>query len=221
MAEQEHVLARPQSSAVEINRVLRNTYMLLGMTILFSAFTAGVSMALEVPFISPWIMLIGFIGLLFVVHKTADSAWGLLSVFALTGFMGVYLGPILSAFLAMPNGGTVVMSALASTAVAFLGLSAYVLISKKDFSFLGNFLMVGFLVIFSVVIASWIFDLSGFQMAISGAIVIFACAAILWQTSAIVHGGETNYIHATVGLYVQIYNLFLHLLMLFGLGGDD
>ena len=211
--------ARP-TSAIEVNRVLRNTYMLLGLTLLFSAACAGVTMALDVPLISPWLMLIGFFGLLFLVHKTADSAWGLLSVFALTGFLGAYLGPILSLYLALPNGGTLVMSALGTTAVAFLGLSAFVLMTKKDFSFLRNFLMVGVLVVFSIAIASWIFDLSAFHGAISAAIVLLACGLILWQTSEIVHGGETNYIHATVGLYVQIYNLFLSLLALFGMGDD-
>lgn len=210
-----------QPSALAVNSVLRNTYMLLGLTILFSAGTAGVSMAMNLPFINPFIMLAGFFGLLFLVHKTANSAWGLLSVFALTGFLGVYMGPIVGHYLAMPNGGSVVMSALSTTAIAFLGLSAFVLVTKKDFSFMRNFLMVGVLVVFSLCIASLFFDLSAFHAVISGMVVLIACGLILWQTSEIVHGGETNYIHATVGLYVQIFNLFMHLLALFGMGGDD
>ncbi len=201
--------------------MLRSTYLLLGMTLAFSAVVAGVSMTLKLPHpgFLPWI--IGFFGLLFLVHKTANSAWGLLSVFLMTGFLGYGLGPILNAYLSLSNGGTLVMSALATTAIAFVGLSGYALVTRKDFSFLSGFLVVGFFVLMGAVLLSWLFDLSGIHTAISAGFVLFSCAAILWQTSAIIHGGETNYIIATITLYVQIYNLFLSLLHIFGVMGDD
>ena len=210
-----------RTGAIEINRVLRNTYMLLGMTLGWSALVAGVAMAMNAPYLGPIVTLVGFFGLLFLVHKTANSAWGLLSVFAFTGFLGFTLGPILSAYLSLPNGGALVTSALATTAVAFVGLSGYALVTRKDFSFLSGFLVVGFFVLMGAVLLSLFFDLSAFHTAISAAFVLFASAAILYQTSAIVHGGETNYVIATVVLYTQIYNLFLSLLHIFGVMGED
>lgn len=208
-------------AGVEVSRVLRNTYMLLGMTLGFSALMAMLAMALGAPYLGPIVTLIGFFALLFAVHKTANSSLGLVMVFALTGFMGFTLGPILGFYLSLANGPALVASALGSTAAAFVGLSAYALVSRKDFSFLSGFLVVGFFVILGSILASLIFDLSAFHGAISAAVVLFASAMILWQTSAIIHGGETNYILATVGLYVSIYNLFLSLLQLFGMAGDD
>ena len=207
--------------AIEINKVLRNTYLLLGMTLAFSAVMAGISMALNVPYMGPIVTLVGFFGLLFLVHKTANSAWGLLSVFLFTGFLGLNLGPILTVYLSLSNGATLVASALGTTALAFVGLSAYALVSRKDFSFLSGFLVVGFFVLMGAVLLGLFFDLSAFSMAISCGFVLFASAAILWQTSAIVHGGETNYLLATVTLYVQIYNLFLSLLHIFGIMSED
>lgn len=206
---------------VEINKVLRNTYLLLGMTLAFSAVVAGISMALNLPHPGMIVWLVGFFALLFVVHKTANSPWGLLSVFLFTGFLGYGLGPILNAYLGLANGGSLVSSALGTTAIAFVGLSAYAVISRKDFSFLSGFLVVGFFVLMGAVLLGLFFDLSAFAMAISAGFVLFSCAAILWQTSAIIHGGETNYILATVTLYVQIYNLFLSLLHIFGVMSDD
>jgi len=170
-------------------------------------------------FLAPW--LIGFFALLFVVHKTANSAWGLLSVFAFTGFLGYGLGPIMNMYLGLPNGGALVSAALGSTAFAFVGLSAYALVTRKDFSFLSGFLVVGFFVLMGAVLLGLFFDLSAFSTAISAGFVLFAAAAILFQTSAIIHGGETNYILATVTLYVSIYNLLLSLLHIFGVMSDD
>lgn len=207
--------------AIEINKVLRNTYLLLGMTLAFSAVMAGISMALNMPYMGPIVTLVGFFGLLFLVHKTANSAWGLLSVFLFTGFLGLNLGPILTVYLSLSNGATLVASALGTTALAFVGLSAYALVSRKDFSFLSGFLVVGFFVLMGAVLLGLFFDLSAFSMAISCGFVLFASAAILWQTSAIVHGGETNYLLATITLYVQIYNLFLSLLHIFGIMSED
>jgi len=208
-------------AGIEVNKVLRNTYMLLGLTLAWSALMATVAMVLKVPYLGPIITLVGFFGLLFAVHKTANSALGLVMVFALTGFMGFTLGPIVGFYLSLANGPGLVASALGSTALAFVGLSAYALITRRDFSFLSGFLVVGFFVILGAILANLLFDLSAFQGAISAAVVLFASALILWQTSAIVHGGETNYVLATVSLFVSIYNLFLSLLHLFGMGGDD
>ena len=214
--------APAQESVLATNKVLRNTYTLLSMTLLFSAAMAGVSMALKLPYFGPIITLMGYFGLLFLTAKMRNSAGGILCVFALTGFMGLTLGPLLSAYmLAIPNGGDLIMTALGSTGMIFLALSAYALKSQKDFSFMGGFMMVGMLGLLAVIVIGLFVDLSAFQMAISAGIVLLMSAMILYQTSAIIHGGETNYIMATVSLYVALYNIFLNLLMLLGLGGDD
>lgn len=210
-----------RTGAIETNRVLRNTYLLLGLTLAWSAVVAGVSMAFNAPHPGFILTLAGFFGLLFAVHKTANSVWGLFWVFMFTGFLGYTLGPILNVYLSLSNGSQLVASALGTTAVAFVGLSAYALITRKDFSFLSGFLVVGFFVLMGAVLLSWLFDLSGMHTAISAGFVLFASAAILFQTSAIVHGGETNYLLATITLYVSIYNLFLSLLQIFGVMGED
>ncbi len=207
------------AGAIEINSVLRNTYLLLGMTLAFSAAMAAFAMAINAPYMGLW-MLLGAFGLLFVVHKTANSVWGLVSVFAFTGYMGFAIGPVLSYYLALSNGAEVVTMALGSTAAAFIGLSAIALVTKKDFSFMGSFLAVGTLVVFAVVMLSWFMDLSAFMGAIGGAVVLLMSGLILWQTSEIIHGGETNYILATTSLYMSIWNMFQWLLILFGMGDD-
>lgn len=201
--------------------VLRNTYLLLGITLGWSALFALGALMLNAPYLGPIPTLIGFFGLLFAIHKTANSAWGLVWVFALTGFMGFTLGPILGYYLSTANGGSLVTMALGTTAAAFVGLSAFALVTRKDFSFLSGFLVVGFFVLMGAVLLGLVMDLSAFHTAISAGFVLFASAAILWQTSAIVHGGERNYVLATVTLYVSIYNLFMSLLHLFGALGDD
>ncbi len=204
------------SSALATNKVLRNTYLLLGATLLFSAITAGVAMALNVPFMGLW-MLLPYIGLMYAVHKTQDSAWGVFWVFALTGFLGLTLGPILNAYLRfLPNGSQIVMTALGTTAAAFLGLSAYAVKSGRDFSFMGGFLTIGAIGAFVLGIIAVIFHLSTLSLVVSGLFLIVSGGIILWQTSEIVNGGETNYIRATVTLYVQIYNMFLSLLRILG-----
>jgi modulator of FtsH protease len=189
-------------SAIEINKVLRNTYMLLGMTLAFSAAMAWFAIAIEAPYMGLWTLL-GWIGLLFVIHKTANSVWGIAAVFAFTGFLGFTIGPVVNFYLQTPNGADVVTLALASTAVAFIGLSAIALITRKDFSFMTSFLMTGILVLFAVVILSWFLDLSAFYGVIGAAVVLLMSGLILWQTSEIIHGGETNYILATTTLYMQ------------------
>ncbi|MCZ0945269.1 MAG: Bax inhibitor-1/YccA family protein [Gammaproteobacteria bacterium] len=215
------VISARAAGAVSINKVLRNTYMLLGMTLAFSALMAGVSMAMGAPYLGPIVTLVGFFGLIFAVHKTADSSLGLLFTFLLTGFMGFTIGPIINIYLSMANGPSLVTSALGTTAAAFVGLSAFAVITRKDFSFLSGFLVVGFFVLMGAVVLSLFFDLSAFSVAISSAFVLFASAAILWQTSAIIHGGETNYIIATVTLFASFYNLFVSLLHIFGVMGDE
>lgn len=215
------VISARAAGAVSINKVLRNTYMLLGMTLAFSALMAGVSMAMGAPYLGPIVTLVGFFGLIFAVHKTAHSSLGLLFVFLLTGFMGFTIGPIINAYLSLANGPSLVTSALGTTAAAFVGLSAFAVITRKDFSFLSGFLVVGFFVLMGAVVLSLFFDLSAFSVAISCAFVLFASAAILWQTGAIIHGGETNYIIATVTLFASFYNLFVSLLHIFGVMGDE
>ena len=203
------------------NKTLRNTYGLLSLTLLFSAFTAGMSMALNLPHPGLIITLVGFYGLLFLTHKFKNSSAGILCVFALTGFMGLTLGPILSAYMNMANGASLIMSALGITGLSFLGLSAYALISKKDFSFLNGFITVGFFVLLFAVIAGFFVQMPALQIFISAGFALFSAAVILLQTSEIVRGGETNYIMATVNLYVSLYNMFLSVLSLLGMANDD
>ena len=209
-------------SALSTNKVLKNTYMLLGMTLLFSAVCAGVSMAMGLPQGAALILsLVGF-GLLFVVHKTADSSKGLLAIFAFTGVMGASIGPMLNYYLSMPNGPALVMQALGGTAVVFFGLSAYALTTRKDFSYMGGFLMVGLLVAVVAMIANIFLAIPALSLAISAALVLVMSGLILFDTSRIINGGETNYILATVSLYLDIYNLFIHLLhLLTAFSGDD
>jgi len=215
-------ISRPIGSVLETNKVLRNTYTLLAMTLLFSALTAGVSMALNLPHPGVIITLVGYFGLLFLTTKFQNSALGLLFVFALTGFMGITLGPILNQYLTvLPNGHQVVMMALGGTGIIFLGLSAYALTTRKDFSFLGGFVMAGVLVAFLAGLGAMFFQLPGLALAVSAMFVLLMSALILWQTSAIINGGETNYIMATVSLYVAIFNLFTSLLQLLGVFGSD
>ena len=208
-------------AGVEINKVLRNTYMLLGMTLLFSAFTAGVAMALQISQMTAMILSLTGFGLLFVVNKTADSGKGIVAVFAFTGVLGAALGPMLNYYLGMANGPGLIMQALGGTAVVFFALSGYVLTTRKDFSFMGGFLMVGLIVALDASIALIFFNVPAASMALSALIVLLMSGFILFDTSRIIHGGETNYIRATVSLYLDIYNLFTSLLHLLGAANDD
>ena len=217
-----HGLPRTQSVTLTTNKVIRNTYALLSMTLLFSALTAGISMMLALPHPGLMITLVGYFGLLYLTSKYRNSALGLVMVFALTGFMGYTLGPILSFYLSMPNGAGVVMMAMGATGAIFLGLSAYALISRKNFSFMGGFLMVGILVAFLAGLGAVFFELPMLSMAVSSIFVLLMAGLILYQTSDIIHGGETNYIMATVTLYVAIFNLLTSLLHLIGfMSGDE
>ena len=205
-----------QAGTLETNKVLRNTYALLSMTLLFSALTASISMALNLPHPGVLITLVGYFGLLFATAKFRNSSMGLVFVFALTGFMGYTLGPILSSYLSLANGSQIVMNAFLTTGVMFIGLSGYALTSKKDFSFMGAFLMVGIIVAFLAGLAALFFEMPGLSLAVSAMFVLLMAGLILYETSNIIHGGETNYIMATVTLYVAIFNLFTSLLHLLG-----
>jgi len=199
--------------------VLKNTYMLLATTIAFSAIVAFFSMDMPRPGLI--MLLVGFYGLLFLTYKLRNSVWGLASTFALTGFMGYTLGPIIGMF-AGAGAMDIVANALGMTAIVFFGLSGYVLVTKKDFSFLSGFLTAGFFVLIGAMILGFFLQSSALQLAISAGFAVFSSAAILWQTSEIIKGGERNYIIATVGLYVSIYNLFLSLLsILAAFTGND
>jgi modulator of FtsH protease len=223
MSSFERAVARPAQSVLATNKVIRNTYMLLSLTLLFSAFTAGVSMVMNLPHPGLIITLVGYFGLLFLTTKFRNSALGLVFVFALTGFMGFTLGPIISAYLrAFSNGHQLVMMALGGTGVIFVGLSGYALTSRRDFSFMGGFLMVGILVAFLAGLGAIFFSVPALSLAVSAMFVLLMSGLILYETSQIIHGGETNYIMATVTLYVTIYNLFTSLLHLLGaFAGED
>ena len=208
-------------SALASNRVLRNTYALLSITLFFSVVVAAVSVALKLPHPGIVITLVGFFGLLYATTKLQNSAWGLLAVFALTGFMGYTLGPMVSKYLAMPNGHQIVMMAMGGTATIFVGLSAYALATRKDFSFMGGFLLAGILVAFLAALGNLFFQIPALSITVSAAFVLLMGGLILFETSRIVHGGETNYISATVSLYVAMYNLFSSLLALLGFGSSN
>ncbi len=202
--------------ALSQNRVLRNTYWLLSLTLLFSAGTAAATTALQLPHPGILVTLIGYFGLLFLTVRLRNSGWSLISVFALTGFMGYTLGPIVGHYLAMQNGHQVVMMAMGGTAAVFLGLSAYATASRRDFSFMGGFLMTGIIMAFLAGLAAIFFEVPALALTVSAAVVLLMAGLILYQTSQIIHGGETNYVMATVTLYVSIYNLFTSLLHLLG-----
>lgn len=219
MQEQELTFEREQTSELETSKVLRSTYMLLSMTILFSAATAGVAMALEVPYMGLWTLLPYFV-LLFVVEKTKNSVWGLVSVFALTGWLGFTAGPIINFYLGV-SGYEPILMALGGTGLIFFTLSGYVLVTKKDLSFMTGFLMTGMLVAFIAGIASVFLNIPGLSLAVSCMFLLLSSGLIMWQTSAIIHGGETNYISATVTLYVMVYNIFMILLSFLGGSSDD
>ena len=210
-------------SLIATHRVLRNTYALLSMTLLFSALMAGASMMLDLPYPGPIVTLIGYFGLFFLINRFQNSAWGLVWLFALTGFMGMTLGPILNIYLRhFANGSELIAMALGGTGLTFLGLSAYALISRKDFSFLGGMLGAGILVAFLAGLAVlFIPALNGMMLGVSAMFVILMAGMILFETSRIVHGGETNYILATLSLYVTIYNLFTSLLQILGILQSD
>ena len=222
MNENISTIARSSSSAIAMNRVLRNTYMLLSLTLLFSGFTAAISMFLKMP---PMTYLISVIGgmviAMFVLPRFANSTAGIGIVFLITGLLGFGLGPMLTMYASLPNGGNIIMLAFGGTGVIFMGLSAYVLATKKDFSFLGGFLMVGFLLVLVAALANIFMQIPALSLMISAVVIMIMSGFILYDTSRIIHGGETNYILATIGLYMTIFNIFISLLQILGIMGND
>ena len=216
------VTARPREAVVATNKVIRNTYILLSMTLLFSALMAAVSVAMAVPPVAYLLSTVGALGLLwFVLPRTAQSEKGLITVFAVTGLLGFGLGPVLSMYLSLPNGPQIVSTAFGGTAIIFLGLSGYALTTRKDFSFLGGFLFAGLLIVLIAALANIFLSIPAMSLAISAVVIFIMSGFILYDTSRMVHDGQTNYILATVGLYLSIFNIFVHLLHILGVMSDD
>ena len=215
-------VAQRSSSALETNKVLRNTYMLLSSTLLFSGLTAMLSMALNMP---PMTYLVSVIGgmliAMFVLPRFAHSTAGIGIVFLITGMLGFGLGPMLSMYASLPNGGNIIALSLGGTGVIFIGLSAYALATKKDFSFLGGFLMVGFMLVLVAALANIFLAIPAMSLMISAVVIMIMSGFILYDTSRIIHGGETNYVLATIGLYMTIFNIFISLLQILGIMNSD
>ena len=214
------VVNSQEESLLSTHKVLRNTYFLLGLTMAFSAVVAYVSMSLNLPYPNLIVLLVGFYGLLFVTNRLANSAWGILAAFAFTGFMGYTIGPILNMYVARGM-EDLIMLAFAGTAIVFFACSAYVLTTKKDMSFLSTAIFSLFIVLLLGIVASFFFQIPALAVGISALFVVFSTMTILYETSNIIHGGETNYIRATVSIYVSIYNLFISLLRLLSIFSSD
>ena len=191
------------------------------MTLLFSAAVASTAVALQWRSPGMILTLVGYFGLLFAFNKMKNSAWALPAVFALTGFMGYTLGPLLTHALALPGGAQTVSLALAATGATFLTLSGYVLLTRRDFSFMGGFLFCGMVIALVAGIAGVVFEISGLGLVVAGMVALLSAGLILFETSRIVNGGERNYVLATVSLYVSVFNLFTSLLALFGIAGSN
>ena len=215
-------IARTSASALATNKVLRNTYALLSVTMLFSAVMAGVSMMLQTGPATNLFSFLGSIALIWLVlPRTANSAAGIAVVFGITGLLGFGLGPVLNAYMHMTHGSQIIMTAMGGTGMIFLGLSAYALTTKKDFSFLGGMLFAGFMVVLIAAIVNIFLAIPAVSLAISAAVIMIMSGFILFDTSRIIHGGETNYILATVSMYLNIYNIFISLLQILGVFGND
>lgn len=222
MQQRNTVLEVNQQSTLAVNKVLKNTYMLLGATLVFSALMAALSMVLNVGFGAHLFSSIAALAIVwFVIPRTANSEKGILAVFAFTGLLGFGLGPVLNQYLNLANGSAIIAQALAGTGIIFFVLSAYVMNTKKDFSFMGGFLMVGMVVLLLAIIANIFFAMPAVSLAISAAIVFIMSGFILYETSNIIHGGQRNYILATASLYLSLYNIFVSLLQILGVMGDD
>lgn len=219
----DQTISRSPELALQTNKVIKNTYMLLSATLLFSAFTAMVSVLMHMPM---WTYLVSVIGAMllgmFVLPKTANSSSGLGVIFLITGLMGFGLGAVLSMYLALPNGPQIVATSLGGTGIIFMGLSGYALTSKRDFSFMGGFVFAGMMVMMLAVVANIFMQIPALHLAIAAGFILLMSAYILFQTSQMINGGETNYIMATYGLYIAIFNIFISLLQILGvLGGED
>lgn len=215
-------IARSQEQVLATNKVLKNTYMLLAATLAFSAVMAMVSLAMAVP---PWTYLasvvVAMIMGIFVLPRTANSASGIGVIFAITGMLGFGLGALLQMYLALPKGPEIIATAFGGTGVIFLGLSGYALTSKRDFSFMGGFLFAGMIAVLIAIVGNLFFQMPALSLAISGAIILLMSGFILWDTSRIISGAETNYIMATFSIYLSIFNIFISLLQILGIMGDE
>ena len=222
MAYPQYSVLSGAQSAISANKVLKNTYMLLSATLAFSAIMAVVSMSLALP---SWMYLASVIGAMvlgmFVLPRTANSSAGIGVLFAITGLLGLGLGSILTLYMALPKGPEIIATAFAGTGLIFLGLSGYALTSKKDFSFMGGFLFAGIMVVFIAAIANIFLAMPALSLAVSGGIILVMSGFILFDTSRIINGGETNYIMATYGLYLNLFNIFISLLQILGIMGSD
>lgn len=219
----QHTMAGIESTAsiLETNKVLRNTYMLLGLTLLATAGAAALAIVLNLPPLAAIVCMVAAFIMIFVVNKTADSAKGIGMIFIFSILMGMSLGPMLQIYLKMANGPNLVFQAFAGTALIFFSLSAYTLTTRKDFSFMGGFLTVGLIVALVAIIANIFLHIPVLSLTISAVVILLMSGFILFDTSRIIHGGETNYIRATISLYLNIYNIFVHLLSILGIAGDD
>ena len=222
MNQYDTAIARSGEQVLATNKVLKNTYMLLAATLAFSAVTAMVSLFLAVP---SWTYMATVIGAMllgiFVLPRTANSAAGIGVIFAITGLLGFGLGAILQLYLSLPKGPQIIATAFGGTGVIFLGLSGYALTSRRDFSFMGGFLFAGMIAVLVAIVANIFFEMPALSMAISGAIILLMSGMILWDTSRIINGGETNYIMATYGIYLSIFNFFISLLQILGVMSDE
>jgi len=222
MQDQVQFSSNAKESALATNKVLRNTYALLSMTLIFSAATATMAISSNAAPVNFIVQLVVLFGTLFALHKFKNSVWSIPLVFFFTGFLGYTAGPIVNFYLGMANGGDIVTTALSMTGITFLGLSAYAVSSRKDFSFMGGFLMIGLILVVVASLANIFFAIPALSLAISAVGVLVFSGFILYDTSRMVNDGETNYVMMTVSLYLNIYNLFLMLLHLTGaLSGDD
>ncbi len=218
-------VTRSQEAILATNKVVKNTYILLSMTLIVSGLGAFLSVALPIPAgLATIAFFVGFGVLWLGLPKAQNSAAGIPVLFLITALFGIGLGPMLSHYLAVnPN---IVTVALGGTGTIFLGLSGYALTTRKDFNFLGGFLFVGILVVFMAILGNIVLGFMGIalpalHLAISAAVILLMSGLILWRTSHMIHGGETNYIAVTADLFIAILNIFVHLMSLLGAFGDD
>ena len=214
-------VTRSQEAILATNKVIKNTYILLSMSLLFSAFAAFLGVVTGIGHGVALVASIAGIAMLwFVLPRTANSAAGIPVLFGITGLLGFGLGPVLNYYLAVNP--SIVMTALGGTGAIFLGLSGYALTTRKDFSFLGGFVMVGMLVVLGAALLNIFLGIPALFLAVNAAVVMIMSAFILWETSSLIHNGETNYIMAAAGLFLSILNMFQALLHLLGaFGGND
>lgn len=213
-------MAKQKLTLLPPHKVLRNTYFMLSLTLAFSALTATLSTMLALPAPGFLLTIVGMYGLMFLTYRLANKPSGILAAFAFTGFLGYILGPMLNAYLSAGMGDLIGL-ALGGTALTFFCCSAYVLTTRKDMSFLGGMLMAGIVVVLIGMVANIFLQLPALHLAISAVFILISTGAILYETSNIIHGGETNYLRATVSLYVSLYNIFVSLLSILGFSSRD